>query len=73
MARHKPAAEGGYQRGEETRARIIEAAVEVFGERGYDGASTRAMCNSIRIPDQNIPVDKNSRKKEFIPPVINLE
>ncbi|MBW4794387.1 CerR family C-terminal domain-containing protein [Pseudomonas tolaasii] len=41
MARHKPAAEGGYQRGEETRARIVEAAIAVFGERGYDGASTR--------------------------------
>lgn len=45
MARHKPAAEGGYQRGEETRARLIEAAVAVFGERGYDGASTRDIAN----------------------------
>lgn len=41
MARHKPAAQGGYQRGEDTRARIVEAAVRVFGEKGYDAASTR--------------------------------
>lgn len=49
MARHKPAAEGGYQRGEETRARIIEAAVSVFGERGYDGASTRDIANAAGV------------------------
>ncbi|MFK3798869.1 MULTISPECIES: CerR family C-terminal domain-containing protein [unclassified Pseudomonas] len=49
MARHKPAAEGGYQRGEETRARIIEAAVSVFGERGYDGASTRDIATAAGV------------------------
>ncbi|NWC74796.1 CerR family C-terminal domain-containing protein [Pseudomonas sp. P7759] len=49
MARHKPAAEGGYQRGEETRARIIEAAVGVFGERGYDGASTRDIATAAGV------------------------
>jgi TetR/AcrR family transcriptional regulator, regulator of cefoperazone and chloramphenicol sensitivity len=33
--------EGGYARGEETRLRIIEAAIDLFGEYGFDGASTR--------------------------------
>lgn len=33
--------EGGYARGDETRRRIIEAAVDLFGEHGFDGASTR--------------------------------
>ncbi|MGI4814193.1 MAG: CerR family C-terminal domain-containing protein [Janthinobacterium lividum] len=37
--RHSP--EGGYARGDETRHRIIEAAVELFGEHGFEGASTR--------------------------------
>ncbi|PLZ04043.1 DUF1956 domain-containing protein [Burkholderia sp. WAC0059] len=32
---------GGYARGDETRRRIIEAALDLFGEYGYDGASTR--------------------------------
>src|ERR1700676_5515630 len=32
---------GGYVRGDETRLRIIEAAIESFGEHGFDGASTR--------------------------------
>jgi TetR/AcrR family transcriptional regulator, regulator of cefoperazone and chloramphenicol sensitivity len=32
---------GGYARGDETRLRIIEAAIELFGEYGFDGASTR--------------------------------
>ncbi|WP_025096911.1 CerR family C-terminal domain-containing protein [Burkholderia sp. A1] len=31
----------GYARGDETRQRIIEAAIELFGERGFAGASTR--------------------------------
>src|ERR1700754_3674601 len=33
--------DGGYARGDETRHRIFDAAVELFGEYGFDGASTR--------------------------------
>ena len=32
---------GGYARGDETRRRIIDAAIELFGEHGFAGASTR--------------------------------
>ena len=32
---------GGYARGDETRAQIIETALRVFGECGFDQASTR--------------------------------
>lgn len=35
---------GGYARGDETRQRIIEAALELFGERGFAGASTREIA-----------------------------
>jgi AcrR family transcriptional regulator len=49
MARHKPAAQGGYQRGEETRERIVEAALGVFGERGYEGASTREIAAAAGV------------------------
>ena len=35
---------GGYARGEETRARIIEAAIRVFGTEGYERASTRQIA-----------------------------
>lgn len=34
-------ADGGYARGDETRLRIIGAAIELFGERGFEAASTR--------------------------------
>lgn len=34
-------AQGGYARGDETRLRIIGAAIELFGERGFEAASTR--------------------------------
>ena len=36
--------EGGYARGEETRARIVEAALKVFAAEGFAGASTRRIA-----------------------------
>jgi AcrR family transcriptional regulator len=49
LAKHRHSAEGGYPRGEETRARIIAAAVKLFGERGYEGASTRDIAASAGV------------------------
>ncbi len=49
--RRRPA--GGYARGEETRLRIIRAAVELFGNRGFDGVSTRDIAARARV---NAPV-----------------
>src|SRR5208282_5007115 len=34
----------GYARGEETRARIVATALRIFGEYGYDQASTRQIA-----------------------------
>ncbi|WP_407155577.1 CerR family C-terminal domain-containing protein [Bradyrhizobium sp. STM 3557] len=43
-------AESGYARGEETRARIIRAALALFGERGFDGVSTRDIAAEAGVP-----------------------
>jgi TetR/AcrR family transcriptional regulator, regulator of cefoperazone and chloramphenicol sensitivity len=43
VPRRRPA-QGGYARGEETRARIISTALRIFGEIGYDQASTRQIA-----------------------------
>ena len=48
-AKHRHALEGGYARGEETRARIVTAALRMFGERGFDGASTRDIATSAGV------------------------
>jgi len=40
--------EGGYARGDDTRQRIIEAAIELFGERGFAAASTRDIAVAAR-------------------------
>jgi AcrR family transcriptional regulator len=48
LRRHKT--EGGYQRGEETRARIVRAAVALFGEKGFDGVSTREIAAEASVP-----------------------
>ena len=41
--------EGGYARGGETRARIVAAALQIFGEQGYDQASTRRIAASAGV------------------------
>jgi AcrR family transcriptional regulator len=48
-AKHRHAVDGGYARGEETRARIITAALRMFGERGFDAASTREIAASAGV------------------------
>jgi AcrR family transcriptional regulator len=48
-AKHRHALEGGYARGEETRARIVAAALKLFGERGFDGASTRDIAAAAGV------------------------
>jgi len=41
--------QGGYACGEATRARIVAAAIQVFGEQGYDQASTRKIAASAGV------------------------
>src|SRR5260370_136862 len=40
---------GGNARGDETRLRIIEAAIELFGEHGFKGASTRDIATRAGV------------------------
>ncbi len=41
MTSNRRTTSDGYPRGEDTRARVIESALRLFGQRGFDGASTR--------------------------------
>jgi TetR/AcrR family transcriptional regulator, regulator of cefoperazone and chloramphenicol sensitivity len=47
--RRRRPAEGGYARGEETRSRIVAAALEVFGVHGFAGASTRMLAEKAGV------------------------
>jgi TetR/AcrR family transcriptional regulator, regulator of cefoperazone and chloramphenicol sensitivity len=40
---------GGYARGDETRQRIIDAGVKLFGEHGFSGASTRDIAAAAGV------------------------
>ncbi len=40
---------GGYPRGDETRAQIIATALKIFGEHGYDQASTREIATEAGV------------------------
>ena len=46
--RRRPS-DGGYARGEETRLRIVGAAIPLFGERGFDGVSTREIATEAGV------------------------
>jgi AcrR family transcriptional regulator len=48
MRRHKT--ESAYPRGEETRARIIRAAIALFGKKGFAGVSTREIATAAEVP-----------------------
>jgi AcrR family transcriptional regulator len=45
--RHR--ADTAYARGEETRRRIIDVALRLFGERGFEGASTREIAKAAGV------------------------
>jgi AcrR family transcriptional regulator len=49
VARHRHPVETGYARGEETRARIVSAALKMFGELGFEGASTRDIATVAEV------------------------
>jgi AcrR family transcriptional regulator len=49
VAKHRHSVTGGYTRGEETRARIVAAAMKLFGEKGYEGASTRDIAAAAGV------------------------
>jgi TetR/AcrR family transcriptional regulator, regulator of cefoperazone and chloramphenicol sensitivity len=49
IARYRPHA---HQRGEDTRRRILETAIEIFGSHEYDGASTRLLAERAGV---NLP------------------
>jgi AcrR family transcriptional regulator len=48
IAKHRQSV-NGYPRGEETRARIVAAAMKLFGERGFEGASTRDIAAAAGV------------------------
>jgi TetR/AcrR family transcriptional regulator, regulator of cefoperazone and chloramphenicol sensitivity len=45
VARHRPA----HPRGEDTRRRLIDTAIEAFGTYGYDGTSTRMLAEQAAV------------------------
>lgn len=53
--RRSPPSQGGSQRGEDSRRRIVEAALDVFGHYGFEGATTRRLAVAARVNLAAIP------------------
>lgn len=47
--RTRAAIDGAYQRGIKTRAKIVEAALLLFGEKGFEGATTRDIAERAGV------------------------
>lgn len=52
QSRRRHPSTGGYARGDETRSKIIAAALDVFGAHGFGGASTRMLADQAGV---NLP------------------
>ncbi len=55
MERGLPKDRGRHPRGEESRQRLIEAALDVFGRLGFEGASTRLLAKKAKVNLAAIP------------------
>ena len=65
-ARHRHSVEGGYARGEETRARIISAALKLFGQRGFDGSSTRDIATAAGVNAPALQYYFDNKEGDFV-------
>ena len=50
------------RRGEETRRRLVQAAVRVFGESGYDAVGTRDLAEAAGTNQAAIPYHFGARR-----------
>lgn len=66
MAQRQKTRVPGGDRGEETRQRLLEAAIDVFGRRGYEGASTRALAGAAGANLAAIPYHFGSKEGLYL-------
>lgn len=50
----------------DTRARMIEAAIEVFGSVGYDGATTRQLTERAKVNQAAIPYHFGGKRELYL-------
>ncbi|PZA12134.1 DUF1956 domain-containing protein [Rhodopseudomonas palustris] len=55
---------GGHSR--DTRTRMIEAAIEVFGSVGYDGATTRQLAERAKVNQAAIPYHFGGKRELYL-------
>jgi AcrR family transcriptional regulator len=60
LAKHEPVSPAS--RGEDTRQRLIEAALKIFGESGFEGATTRMLADAAGANLAAIPYHFGSKE-----------
>jgi len=54
-AKSSPESDAGGDRGDATRQKLLTAAIDVFGQYGFDGTTTRALAGAAGVNLQAIP------------------
>ena len=60
-------------RGEDTRQRLIEAALKIFGESGFEGASTRMLADAAGANLAAIPYHFGSKEVILFQDLVSLQ
>jgi AcrR family transcriptional regulator len=61
-SRRQPPGAGASERGQDTRERLLEAALDVFGRQGFEGASTRQLADRAGTNLAAIPYHFGSKQ-----------
>jgi len=65
MAKPAQSPSRGSERSQETRQRLIEAALDLFGTQGYEGTTTRALAEQAQVNLAAIPYHFGSKEKLY--------
>jgi AcrR family transcriptional regulator len=60
------AGDTGYSKSDETRSRIIRAALKMFGERGFEGASTRDIATAAGVNPPALQYHFNNKEGVYV-------
>jgi TetR/AcrR family transcriptional regulator, regulator of cefoperazone and chloramphenicol sensitivity len=66
LTKNRRTTTGGYSRGEDTRARVIESALKLFGLHGFDGASTRDIATDAGVNAPSLQYYFTSKEKLYL-------
>lgn len=63
----------GYARGNETEARILNVAINLFGNRGFDSVSTREIADAAAVPPASLRYYFKSKQGLYVACLVHIQ